>query len=70
MKYDRLTEKYEETERYIAILESTLKKEERDSAKDEHSQAIQDNQSAIREVTDNEKLNVRNWLFPCIKIIC
>ena len=59
-KYDHLLYKYEEVKRYTAILESTLKKEEKDIPNDEQSQTTQENQSTILEVTDKEKLDVRN----------
>ena len=59
-KYDHLLNKYEEIERYTAILENTLKKEEKNSANGEQSQTTQEDQSTIREVADKEKLDVCN----------
>ena len=59
-KYDHLLNKYEAKERYTAMLESTLKKEEKNIPNDEQSQTTQENQSTIREVTDKENLNVCN----------
>ena len=61
-KYDHLLNKYEENERYTAILESTLKKEEKDSANDDQRQTTQENQSTIRQVINKEKLDVRNYI--------
>ena len=69
MKYYRLLKKHEDTERYTAILDSTLKeKEEKDRANDEYSQTTQDNQSTIREATNNEKLDVRNYIVILMHI--
>ena len=61
-KYNHLLNKYEEVKRYTAILESTLKKDEKDIPNDELSQTTQENQSTITEVTDKEKLDVRNYV--------
>ena len=69
MKYSNLYAEYESNKKYTADLENSLKKlealknEEKDISKDEHSQAAQESQSAIKEVNDEHNLSIEYMFY-------